>query len=414
MRADANVSVAPPRDAALAMERSFVVSPRGLALAARDVSYALIAFIALVWVFFSFKWGVTNDVIGFDFKGTLWDAAVAIREGRSPYPAPVLEEVEVGNPALYPPLLMLVVAPLTVLPWAVGLAIWSFVLGAAIMGGLYILGVRDLRCYGLALIGQFTVVGLIFGNATLLLVPLVALAWHWRDRWPRVGVVLGLAIASKLFLWPLLLWLLGTRRYKAFAAALGATLVAVLVPWALIGFDGLRDYPDLLRTAEEAYATHGYSIVAVLNGLGVELDLAAKITLAIGVALAAVGFAVGRRGADAAAVSLAIVAAVAGSPIVWPYYYALLLVPVAIARPRFSGLWIALTVFYASNWLTRDLLTEEELAISACCRPDDIPFAVWSVNHSPPALWHALAYVVIGSVLVAAVISKTRRAPSRA
>ncbi len=77
-----------------------------------------------------FKSGFDNDVIGFDFEGTLWDPARAILEGRSPYPAPVESEVEVGNPALYPPLSMLVVSPLDSSPWSIGVAVWAVILAA--------------------------------------------------------------------------------------------------------------------------------------------------------------------------------------------------------------------------------------------------------------------------------------------
>lgn len=387
----------------------------GLATAAVNVAYVLAALVSVLWVYRTFEWGYESEVFGFDFKGTLWDAAIAIREGRSPYPAPVLEEVEVGNPALYPPLLMLFVTPLTFLPWTVAVYLWTALLGVAVAATLFILGVRDIRCYFLALVAQFTVFGLVLGNATLLLVPLVALAWRWRRSWLRCGVVVGLAIAAKLFLWPLVFWLLGTRRYRAFGAAATTTVVAVLVPWVLIGFDGLTSYPDLLRIAEEAYAVHGYSIAALLNGLGVELELAARAAVAVGIALAAAAFVVGRRGAETASVSLAVLAAVLGSPIAWPYYYALLLVPVAIARPRFAGVWVALTLFYASNWLSRDLLNQRELEAAGvpCCGRENAPLAVWSVNHSPPALWHALAYTALGAVLVAYVVL-TRRQPAEA
>ena len=42
-------------------------------------------------------------VIGFDFRGTLWDPAEAILAGRSPYPPPEAGAIDDGNPAVYPP-----------------------------------------------------------------------------------------------------------------------------------------------------------------------------------------------------------------------------------------------------------------------------------------------------------------------
>jgi len=47
---------------------------------------------------------------------------------------------------------------------------------------------------------------------------------------------------------------------------------------------------------------------------------------------------------DEVSISLAVLAAILGSPIVWEYYYALLLVPLAIVRPRFSGLRLEVAI----------------------------------------------------------------------
>ena len=232
---------------------------------------------------------------------------------------------------------MLLVAPLTVLPWSLGLALWITVLSAGFALALWALGVRDLRCYAVAFISAPVFGDLMTGNATLLLVPLVALAWRWRDRWLRCGVATGLAISSKFLVWPLVFWLLGTRRYRAAGAALAATALALLVPWAVIGFDGMTAYPDLLRLASEIYGVRSYSVSTMASALGVGTELALRLAFATGLAIAVLAFVVGRRGLDEASVALAVLAAILGSPIVWEYNYALLFVPIAILRPRFSA-----------------------------------------------------------------------------
>jgi alpha-1,2-mannosyltransferase len=357
------------------------------------LAIALGAIGALIWI----AWAFESDVIGFDFEGTLWDPAVAIWNGRSPYPDAVVTEVEVGNPAVYPPLLMVVVVPLIVLPEAVGTAVWISLLGVAVVAALALLGVRDLRCYALAMFSAPVVWGLIWGNVTLLLVPLVALAWRWRDRWALAGLCVGLAIAAKLFLWPLAVWLLGTRRYRAAAMAIGSAAAGLLVPWAVIGFDGLRAYPALLDVAEQVYAVHSYSIATMLSAIGVDTETAVRLTLAMGVSLAALAFAAGRRKLDETSISIAVVAAILGSPIVWEHYYALLLVPVAIVRPRLSWLWVTFVAFYFTHGLPRPRLSASELepGESACCRPPDVPSVSWVFNHAPPGLWPALANAAI-------------------
>ena len=382
------------------------LSAKGLAVAApliaRELPYVLVLVLATFGAYTMVRSGFDSGVIGFDFEGTLWDPGAAIRDGRSPYPAPIVSEVEVGNPALYPPLLMIFVAPLTVLPWWVGLAVWTTLLGIALGGTLYILDVRDVRCYLLALVFAPTINGLIFGNATLLLVPLVALAWRWRERWLRSGVVVGLAIASKLFLWPLLFWLLGTRRYRAFGAAAVAAGMGLLVPWAALRFDGLSSYPDLLRVAQELHAVHSYSVTTMLSALGVETGNATRGALALGLAIAAFAFVAGRRNNDEISVSLALLAAILGSPILWENYYTLLLVPLAIARPRLSGLWVVPVLFYFTHRLPRPRLFANELEPggTACCKPDDVPLASWAFNHAAPGLWPAFGHAALAAAIV--------------
>jgi len=267
---------------------------------------------------------------------------------------------------------------------------------------LYALDVRDIRCYALAFVSAPVAGDLVTGNATLLLVPLVALAWRWREQWLRCGVVLGLAIASKLLVWPLLFWLLGTRRYGALCGALATSALFILLPWGVIGFDGLSAYPDLLRVASEIYGVHSYSLSTVASALGVETALAVRLAVAVGLAIAATAFAFGRRGLDETSIALAVLAAVLGSPIVWEYNYALLFVPIAIARPRFSALWAVPLLMYWTHQLPRPRLAGSELQPggSACCRPDDVPLVSWVFSHAPPGLWPALGHAALAVVVV--------------
>jgi hypothetical protein len=359
---------------------------------------------------------MADDTVGFDFAGTIWDGAIAIRDGESPYPRAIESDVQVGNPALYPPLLMLLVAPFTALPWWLGLTLWIAFLGASLVLALWALGVRDLRCYALAFISAPVFGDLVTGNATLLLVPLVALAWRWREQWARCGVALGLAISSKFLVWPLLFWLVGTRRYRAAGATLAAAAIAVLLPWAVIGFDGLVAYPDLLRVASEIYGVRSYSVSTMASALGIGSELAIRLAFATGLAIAVLAFIVGRRGLDEASVALAVLATILGSPIVWEYNYALLFVPIAILRPRFSALWVVPLLVYWTHQLPRPHLRASELEPggSACCRPDDVPPVAWVFSHAPPGLWPALANAAIAVAVVLVVAFASRRSgPAR-
>ena len=222
------------------------VTGGGLRRAALHEISILALALALLNTLLLVRWGIDNKVLAFDFRGTLWDAGIAIRDGHSPYPAPVVDEIQVGNPALYPPLLMLLVTPLTFLPWALGARSGP---ALSARGGLGALRPRRARPQVLrARVSSRPRVRRLFGNATLLLVPLVALAWRWRDHWLRTVASRGLVISSKLFLWPLLFWLLGTRRYRALQRPRDRSRRDG-APWVVIGFAGIASYPDLLRVA---------------------------------------------------------------------------------------------------------------------------------------------------------------------
>jgi hypothetical protein len=375
------------------------------------MSYLLVIAIAAAGALTWIEWALENGVLGFDFDGTLRHPAIAIRAGETPYPSPVVNEVEVGNPALYPPLLMLLVLPLTFLTDAAGTSVWIVVLAMAVVGALAIVGVRDLRCYALAMLSAPVIAGLIWGNATLVLTLPLALAWRYRDKWVLVGMCVGGAIAAKLFLWPVLFWLIGTRRYRASVWAVVCAIAALLTPWAVIAFRGFTDYPALLGTAEDVYAVHSYSIATMLAALGVATEHAVRLTLLGGVVLAVGALVYGRRRLDDASFSLAVLAAVIGSPIVWEHYYALLLVPVAVLRPRLSWPWAIFVLFYFTHGLPRPRLNAAELEPggSACCRPPDVPSVSWVFNHAPSGLWPALVNALICVGIIAAAITLRRR-----
>ena len=72
-------------------------------------------------------------------------------------------------------------------------------------------------------------------------------------------------------------------------------------------------------------------------GAGQALAKALMAAVALGLLVAVV--VTGRRGSEQRSFVLAVAAALACSPIVWLHYFALLLVPVAVVRPRLGPLW---------------------------------------------------------------------------
>ena len=281
-------------------------------------------------------------------------ASEDVRAGDSPYVDPDTISEDSPAPYVYPPLLAIALIPATVLPDEVrgsspaGVLV-SLLLIACVVGTLALLDVRDWRCYPVALLYPPTLENVEYGAVGPALALLVALGWRYRDRvWP-VAASVGAAIALKVFVWPLLVWLAATRRW---AAAVGAAVAAVglaLGSWAAIGFDGIADYPDLLRRLSDVEAENSYSAYAIFVRIGLPSGLAHVVVAAAAAAVLVLAWRAA-RGADGdrRALTLALAAGFVLTPILWLHYLVLLVVPIALARPRLSVLWLvplAMTVF---------------------------------------------------------------------
>lgn len=273
-----------------------------------------------------------------DFR-QFYRAAAAILGGDSPYRLAGEPLTAWGGPYPYPPLPALVVTPLTALPLEVAGVLVMAVLVMVAVAIPFVLGVRDWRCYGLVLLWPPVISAIQTGNLTLPLGLAAALTWRFRDRPLPVSASIGLTLAAKFFLWPLVVWLAATRRFTsaALACAVGAGLL--LVSWAAIGFSGLVDYPDLLRKLEDTVGDDSYTAYIVGLDVGLPSALARAVWLVLGLGLLALVVTVGRRGDERSAFILAIAAALALTPIVWLHYFALLVVVVALAQPRLGAAW---------------------------------------------------------------------------
>ena len=299
-----------------------------------------------------------------DFGYVFLPAANDTLDGRNPYMDPDVFEGPPQAPYAYPPVLALAVTPLALLPETVRRifvpgVLWSLLVLAATVAGLYVLNVRDWRCYPLALLSPVTLEGVEYGAVGSLLLLLIALAWRYRDRRGMAGVATGGAIVLKLFLWPLLVWLAMTRRLGTAVVAAAVALVLGFGSWAVIGFRGLSDYPALLRKLVDVEAENSYSAFAVLRTIGLPELPARALVVAAGVVLLFLAWrATRRRESDASesdrrSLTLVLAAALVMTPILWLHYLVLLFAPIALARPRLSALWfapLALTVFEALDW----------------------------------------------------------------
>lgn len=293
-------------------------------------------------------WSVTPDFEVFH------GAANDVMAGRTPYQDFTPPE---GPGYVYPPLLAFLLSPLSFLPLDIATSLWTLLSLFFVVGALYLLDVKDWRCYPIALLWPFNREALEYGTIGPLLLLLVAVCWRHRDHPWGVSASAGCAVALKLFLWPLVLWLAFTGRVKAAGLAVASTAILIFVPWAAIGFQGLTHYPALLRKASEQQEGT-YSLVAVARAFGATETLANAISLTCGLALLILAFVAARGSANAGqrdrrSLTLVIAASLVLTPIVWTHYFVLLLAPVALARPRLAIVWLVPlcgTVFYAFDW----------------------------------------------------------------
>ena len=325
----------------------------------------------------------------YDFHGGLYQGAKDVVHGTNPYRASYLEDQadrkRAGKPfetvidvPVYPAPALVAAVPFSLLPYRVAGVIFSTLSMAGLLVGLRLLEVTDWRCYGVAFLSWPVIHGLMLGALTPLLVLAAALAWRYRGSTRAAAAVAG-AVVAKLFLWPLGVWLLATRRVRALVLAVVVGTVVTVAAWAAIGFAGLADYPRMLGDLSFVSEDVGVSAVAALVALGFSATLAKAAAVAVGAAISLIAWRVaGGRNGDRRAFGLAVVAALVASPIVWPHYLALVFVPIALAAPRLSPLWFApllLDVFPVGQttgrpWLIPVYLVVLALPALALARPD--------------------------------------------
>jgi alpha-1,2-mannosyltransferase len=285
---------------------------------------------------------------------TFWRSGREILHGRSPYTLSAnsfpAHPYPTFAPFVYPPLTAALMAPLSVLPYHVALVVFTLFATASVVLALRLLRVADWRCYGAALASAPFFGGSGLGAISALLLLGVAAAWRYRDRALTAGAAVAFVVTAKLFLWPVWLWLVHTRRYRAAAVAAAASVAGVGAAWAAIGFAGLRGYTALLSHLTTLVGPESYSPYALARSLGAG-DRASQLgayTLAVVAIVAAARFITDERALLAAALAVSFVA----TPILWPHYLLLLFVPIALVRRSFSSLWLVPVAMWvdAASW----------------------------------------------------------------
>ncbi|MCW3049909.1 MAG: hypothetical protein JWO74_4193 [Solirubrobacterales bacterium] len=322
-----------------------------------------------------------GHAFAYDFDRAFWPAGRDVLHGFTPYVDPTSPDVARGVAFIFPAVAALLLAPFALLGRTTADHVFAALNVAAALLTLRALDVRDWRLYGFVLICPAVVYGWHLANVTMPIVLGVAAVWRWRDRQVVAGLLIALLVSVKLFVWPLGVWLLATRRYAAFAWAVGASVALNVASWMVLGFDEIARFQAVLGAFTRVKDQDGYSLIAIASDLGAGRNTAYALMMVVAGLLAAWCVRLGRAGRERCAMAACVALCLAASPIVWLPYFALLIVPLAIVRPRLSAVW----------WL---------------------PLPMWACPIVDPAEWQLVIALASAAALVGITPRPARRASS--
>jgi hypothetical protein len=277
--------------------------------------------------------------VAFDYQYAYWPAGHRVVLGLSPYHW-TQEQVVSRVVFVYPALSAVMFAPLSLISRGGGSVLLMLVCVALAPLTLWCLEVRDKGVYALALMWLPVYAAWQTANETMFMVAGLACVWRWRDRPIVAGALIAAMISLKPLLWPLALWLLATRRWRASFATLISGLLLNLCAWLIVGFGQVSRYLSAASADIHAAWTTGWGVPALLGhfGAGLGLGLAAMLGLSALLAVAVINAGLIRHD-QMTAFTLALALALVSSPLLWSHYLALLLVPLALRRPRLHWSW---------------------------------------------------------------------------
>jgi hypothetical protein len=268
-----------------------------------------------------------------DFHSWYWPAGRRVLEGRSPYTLPPLRALNYPAPAA------LLFVPFALLPHVSADLIFSALVLAAVPASLWLLGIRDWRIYGIVMLWQPVIIGYETANVSLLVLLGLAAIWRLRDRAALAGWLLALLISVKVFVFPVAIWLLATRRPRSVLWVIAGTATLNVIGWAVLGFDQIPVYVKLLSRFAHITERWGYSSIALALHLGAGQILADAVGLTAAAAVILVSLSGRGERRDRIVFSACVAACLLASPVVESHYLALMILPLALSRPTLTPLW---------------------------------------------------------------------------
>jgi hypothetical protein len=314
-----------------ASERDWVPSIRRVAVSLVLLAAIVVAFLPL---------SPAYDVDVFIHAGQ------AALRGLPVYPVPGTAAVYSGFSFVYPYFVVWPFMLLAVLPQAIGTAVFFAVSAGAVLAACVAMKSGPWRS-SLVLCTAFTITGLQLGAISPLLFAGTVLLWRLRDR-PAVFLLAAPIVASKLFLAPLLLWLLLSRRYRALAWA-GASTLALLASGFLVGPIDPGQYLSILSQLGAHEAQAGFGVIGALMNAGFAMVAAQASAVALTLVVLTAAYVRNARtpgGDERALFAAAVVASLLLTPVLWSHY--LVLVLAVLLALDVSRRWFV--VFALGSW----------------------------------------------------------------
>jgi hypothetical protein len=306
--------------------------------AAAAINHSLIVLPILVTVGLFLEYSAAHQ-LAVDFHHDFWVAGSRVVHGLSPYHW-TRQQIAALTSFPYPAPGALVFVPFSLLRRGVSDLMFVTLLLTACVTALRLLSVHDWRVYTLVLLWWPVINAWQTANVTLLLVCGIAAVWRYRDSPAVAGVLTALMLSAKPVVWPLVLWLLITLRFRAAVYGLAIALLLNVASWAVLGFGEIPAWWHLIGLQMDVLYRQGYGLIALATHLGASRAVGTALQLLTTSALTVGCFRLARSRREREAFAVAIALMLTSSPLVDNHYFALLIVPLAIARPYLCRAWI--------------------------------------------------------------------------
>ena len=250
-------------------------------------------------------------------------AGDAAAHGLPVYPSTGTPAVYSGFSFVYPYFALWPFMLLAELPAALGTAVVFSISALAVIAACMLASSGGPWRAVLVLCTAFTITGLQLGALSPLLFAGVVFLWRARGR-ARLFVLAGPVIACKLFLAPVLVWLLLAGRYRALAWA-SASTIALLSVGFLLGPIDPSQYLSMLSQLGAHEAESGFGLIGALMNAGIAMFVAQVSALALAfVVLLAVRHRYRYTHDERILYCAGLVASLLLTPVLWSHYLVVL------------------------------------------------------------------------------------------